>query len=96
MRCAPAVYAICRILLTRCQHSAWTRALTASTPLFVRYLDAKDARAKVVETTAFAVTRAVFMGGLGMIAAFIGGRFLGLHRWFWIALGLAYVALGAL
>jgi cytochrome c-type biogenesis protein len=65
-----------------------------SSLLFVRYLEAKDTHTKILETCVFAVTRALFMGSLGVLAAYIGGSFLGLQRWFWIALGLGYAVLG--
>jgi cytochrome c-type biogenesis protein len=65
-----------------------------SSLLFVKYLEGKAAAAKLLETTVFAVTRAVFIGGLGAIAAFIGSAFLDLQRWFWVLLGSAYVLVG--
>lgn len=67
-----------------------------SSLLFVKYLEGKDRRAKVIETAAFAITRAVFIGALGAAAAFIGNTFFSLQRGFWILLGAAYVGLGVL
>lgn len=67
-----------------------------SSLLFVKYLEGKDRPAKVGETVAFALTRALFIGGLGALAGLIGAAFLGLQRGFWIALGVAYVLLGVL
>lgn len=66
-----------------------------SSLLFVKYLEGKEAAAKLLETTVFAVTRAVFIGSLGALAAFIGSAFLDLQRWFWVLLGSAYIVLGA-
>ena len=66
-----------------------------SSLLFVKYLEGKDVSAKLVETTAFAVTRALFMGALGAVAALVGAAFLGAQRGFWILLGTLYVVLGA-
>lgn len=67
-----------------------------SSLLFVKYLEGKDASAKLVETTAFAVTRALFIGALGAVAALVGAAFLSAQRGFWILLGTLYVVLGAL
>lgn len=66
-----------------------------SSLLFVKYLEGKEAAAKLLETTVFAATRAVFIGSLGALAAFIGSAFLDLQRWFWVLLGTAYILLGA-
>lgn len=66
-----------------------------SSLLFVKYLEGKEAAAKLLETTVFAATRAVFIGSLGALAAFIGSAFLDLQRWFWVLLGSAYIVLGA-
>lgn len=66
-----------------------------SSLLFVKYLEGKDRASKVIETTALAVTRAVFIGALGAMAAFIGSVLLELQRGFWMLLGAAYVVLGA-
>lgn len=65
-----------------------------SSLLFVKYLEGKETAAKVLETGVFAVTRAVFIGALGAAAALVGAAFLDVQRWFWIALGAAYIALG--
>jgi cytochrome c-type biogenesis protein len=67
-----------------------------SSLLFVRYLEGKEAAAKVMETAVFTATRALFIGGLGAMAALIGSAFLDLQRWFWILLGSAYVVLGGI
>lgn len=67
-----------------------------SSLLFVKYLEGKDAAAKVRATTVFTLTRALFIGVLGGAAAVIGTSFLDLQRTFWILLGAVYVTLGAL
>lgn len=67
-----------------------------SSLLFVQYLDGKQAAAKVLETLVFAVTRALFVGSLGAVAAFVGSAFIGAQQWFWILLGSAYVVLGGI
>lgn len=67
-----------------------------SSLLFVKYLEGKRAAAKLLETGVFALTRAVFIGALGGVAALVGSAFLDVQRWFWIVLGAAYVLLGLL
>lgn len=67
-----------------------------SSLLFVKYLEGKDASAKLVQTTAFALTRALFIGAMGAAAAFVGAAFLSAQRGFWVLLGTLYVVLGAL
>lgn len=62
-----------------------------SSLLFVKYLEGKEAAAKLLETGIFAATRALFIGAL---AALVGSAFLDAQRWFWVLLGSAYVALG--
>lgn len=67
-----------------------------SSLVFVKYLEGKTGAAKVAETTLFALTRAVFIGLLGVLAAHLGTLFLDLQRGAWLLLGGAYVALGLL
>ena len=67
-----------------------------SSPLFVKYLEGKTRAAKLVETTVFTATRALFIGSLGALAAFAGPALLPLQRTFWLLLGSAYVVLGVL
>lgn len=67
-----------------------------SSLLFVKYLEKKSAAAKVTETAAFAVTRALFIGSLGAAAALIGSAFFIAQRSFWVLLGALYIGLGIL
>ncbi|MCP5412082.1 MAG: hypothetical protein H6924_08100 [Alphaproteobacteria bacterium] len=67
-----------------------------SSLVFVKYLENKSAAAKILETSLFAITRAVFVGVLGALAALIGTLFLDLQRSAWLVLGIFYVALGIL
>ena len=67
-----------------------------SSLLFVKYLEGKATPTKIKETIAFAITRALFIGGLGALAALVGAVFLDLQRAFWIFLGAAYIGLGVL
>lgn len=66
-----------------------------STLVFIKYLEGHSAAAKLGEVTIFALTRAVFIGLLGMLAALIGTAFLGFQKGGWILLGAAYVLIGA-
>ena len=67
-----------------------------SSLLFVKYLEGKEAAAKVMETAVFTLTRALFIGSLGAVAALIGSAFLDIQRGFWILLGATYVVLGGI
>lgn len=64
--------------------------------IFVKYLEGKSFAAKLTETVLFALTRALLIGLLGAIGAYIGMTFLGFQRSAWLALGLLYVGLGVL
>lgn len=67
-----------------------------SSLLFVKYLEDKEAAVKLLETSVFTATRALFIGALGAVAALVGSAFLDAQRWFWVLLGAAYVLLGVL
>lgn len=67
-----------------------------SSLVFVKYLEGKSGAAKVAETALFALTRAAFIGLLGVLAALMGALFLDLQRGAWVLLGGAYVVLGLL
>ncbi|ANK81419.1 MAG: hypothetical protein TEF_11880 [Rhizobiales bacterium NRL2] len=67
-----------------------------SSLVFIKYLEGKGPLAKLAETSLFALTRAVFIGLLGVLAAVIGSLFLDLQRGAWLLLGVAYVGLGLL
>lgn len=67
-----------------------------STIVFIKYLEGKSGMAKLLETTLFALTRAVFIGLLGVLAVLIGSLFLNLQRSAWLLLGAGYVLLGLL
>ena len=64
--------------------------------IFIKYLEDKDAAAKLGEVGVFAATRAVFIGLLGVLAAVLGTAFLGFQKAAWIFLGAVYVAVGVL
>lgn len=65
-----------------------------SSLLFIRYLEGKEAAAKVAQVIVFTLTRAAFVGSLGVIAALVGAGFIDFQRAGWILLGSLYVALG--
>lgn len=65
-----------------------------STLIVVKHLEGKRSITKLVQVGIFAITRAVFIGLLGMLAALLGTAFLGLQRGAWIFLGAVYVLLG--
>lgn len=67
-----------------------------STLIFIKYLERKDATRKLVECVLFAVTRAVFIGALGVLAVLLGTAFLGLQKGTWILLGAVYLVIGTL
>lgn len=67
-----------------------------STLLVLKQIEGQPARAKIVQTVMFATTRGVFIGLLGMLAAVLGGAFLGLQKAAWLILGIVYIGLGVL
>ncbi|MPZ32999.1 MAG: hypothetical protein GEV13_18745 [Rhodospirillales bacterium] len=67
-----------------------------SSLIFIKYLERKEAARRLTETILFAVTRALFIGGLGILAVLLGTAFLGLQKGAWILLGAIYVFIGSL
>lgn len=67
-----------------------------STLIVVKHLEDKGPAAKLAELGAFALTRAAFIGLLGVLAVLVGATFLWLQRGAWIALGAVYVMIGLL
>jgi cytochrome c-type biogenesis protein len=67
-----------------------------STLVFIKYLEGKDARTKLVQVGLFAGTRAIFIGLLGLLAAVLGTAFFGVQKAAWILLGALFVAMGLL
>lgn len=62
--------------------------------VFVKYLEGRNGVAKLTQVIVFALTRGVFIGLLGALAALVGAVFLGLQKVVWIVLGAIYVAIG--
>lgn len=67
-----------------------------SSLIFIKYLEGRQDTQKLAETTLFAVTRALFIGSLGVAAVLVGSAFVGFQRGAWIALGIVYAAIGVL
>jgi cytochrome c-type biogenesis protein len=62
--------------------------------IFLKFLDQLSPRQRWVQTLVFTAVRALFMGLLGVLAALIGARFLGLQQGLWVTLGSFYIVLG--
>lgn len=67
-----------------------------STLIFIKHLERKVAARKLAETMLFAMTRALFIGVLGVLAVLLGAAFLGLQQGAWVVLGTIYVLIGGL
>jgi cytochrome c-type biogenesis protein len=67
-----------------------------STLVFIKYLEGKDAPTKLAPVGIFALTRALFVGLMGIVAVVLGTAFLGVQKAAWILLGVVYVAIGVL
>lgn len=67
-----------------------------STLVMLKYLEGKSAAAKLAQVGLFTLTRAVFIGLLGVLAVGVGTAFIGFQKAAWIILGAIYVALGLL
>jgi len=67
-----------------------------SSLIFIKYLEGKGGAQKLAETALFALSRALFIGALGVVAVLVGSAFLGFQRGAWIVLGIAYAAIGFL
>lgn len=62
--------------------------------LFLKFLDRLSERQRLYQTLVFTLARAGLMAGLGVLAAVIGARFIGIQHGLWMALGSLYVVLG--
>lgn len=65
------------------------------TMLFIKFLEAKPAAAKVVQVSAFTASRMLLIGALGGVAAVVGAAFVGFQKTMWIVLGSLYLLIGA-
>ncbi len=64
--------------------------------LFTKYVEGKDRMAKLTQVGIFALTRALFIGVLGLSAVLLGTAFLGFQKGIWTVLGSAYVVIGGM
>lgn len=65
-----------------------------ATLVLIKFLEGKDTRTKVAQVVLFAVTRAIFIGLLGVAAAFLGTAFFAFQKAAWVALGTLFIAIG--
>src|SRR5688572_16861293 len=65
-----------------------------SSLLYLYYLEGRTGSEKLTQTITFTMTRAVFMGLLGVGAVAVGTAFVGFQKSAWAAMGMLYVALG--
>ena len=68
----------------------------ASTRLFRKYVEGRTGRDKVLAVLLFAASRALFIGGLGALAALLGATFLPIQHGLWVILGAAVGTVGGL
>lgn len=62
--------------------------------LFIKSLEGKVTRDKVLQSVIFTVLRAVLMGVLGVAAVTIGAQFFAFQKIAWIVFGSVYIAIG--
>ena len=67
-----------------------------TTLLFLMTLEGRSPAQKVAQAVAFTITRTIATGLLGVVAVLVGSWFLGLQKAVWVAVGLAYLAIGGL
>jgi cytochrome c-type biogenesis protein len=62
--------------------------------LFLHYLEGRPPAVQVSQTLIFTVTRAAFMGMLGVVAVLVGAVFVDFQKGAWAVMGLLYIGLG--
>jgi cytochrome c-type biogenesis protein len=67
-----------------------------ATLIVVKHIEDKRTFSKIAAVGTFALTRAAFIGLLGILAVVVGSGFLWMQRGAWIALGAVYVIIGLL
>jgi len=65
-----------------------------SSLLFIKAVEGKPTPIKLVQAGIFTLTRAVFIGLLGVVAALVGAAFIAFQKSGWVVLGSLYVVLG--
>lgn len=66
-----------------------------STLVFIKSLEGKDTAARIFQVVLFALTRVLFIGSLGVLAAVLGGTFFGVQK-AWVVLGALIAVTGLL
>lgn len=64
--------------------------------LFTQCLSKQERQKQLLYVVLFTLTRALLIGLLGVVAAFLGSAFFHLQRVFWVVLGMGYVVVGML
>ena len=67
-----------------------------STLVFIKYLEGKDSRTRLSQVVLFAITRAIFIGLLGVLAVVLGSVFFVVQKAAWVLLGALFVVVGLL
>lgn len=67
-----------------------------STLLFIKTTEGRPSTEKLAQVAAFTLSRAVFVGLLGILAAIVGSLFIGIQKGIWIVVGVLYVVIGFL
>lgn len=63
--------------------------------LFLYHLEGQPTAVQVTRTLIFSVTRAAFMGVLGVVAVMVGSVFVDFQKGAWAVMGALYIGLGA-
>lgn len=67
-----------------------------ATLLFIKTTEGKSSAAKIAQVLAFTLSRALFVGLLGVLAAIVGSLFLELQKAVWVVVGAVYLVIGVL
>lgn len=67
-----------------------------STLVFIKFLEGKNAATRIFQVAVFALTRALFIGALGVLAAVLGTAFFGVQKAAWLVLGALIAGIGLL
>ena len=59
-----------------------------STLVMIKQIEQRTPAQQIAQTVVFAVTRALFIGSAGLLAAALGSVFLGLQKAAWLLLGV--------
>lgn len=67
-----------------------------SSILFLQYVEGRPGPTRATQALTFTLTRAVVIGSLGAVAAFVGTAFLAFQKAGWVVLGAIYIVLGSI